>query len=352
MILDLKADVTPEQKAELVLRLRELNCEVRELPATDAQRLALLGETVCDEAEIGRLTGVARVRRVKTPFKLAGRDMHPADTWVRAGDTVIGGRGVVVIAGPCAVEGREQALATARAVRTQGASLFRGGVFKPRTSPYSFQGLGEKGLEILSEVRRSFGLGVVTEMTSSSQADAMEAVVDMVQIGSRNMQNFELLKRAARLGKPVLLKRGFSATIEEWLLSAEYLLSEGNGQVVLCERGIRTFEPYTRNTLDLSAIPLLKQMTHLPVVVDPSHATGVRALVPPMARSAIAAGADGLMLEVHHDPERAMSDGAQSLYPEQLRQIAQDIQAIAPVVGRHFDWSGAVLNPLPSAETA
>jgi len=341
MILDLKADLTPEQKAELVLRLRGLHCEVRELPPTDVQRLALLGETARDEDEIVRLAGVARVRRVKTPFKLAGRDMHPADTLVRVGDAVVGGRGIVVIAGPCAIEGPEQALATARAVKTHGASLFRGGVFKPRTSPYSFQGLGEKGLKILSEVRRSFGLGVVAEMTSPSQADAVEGVVDMVQIGSRNMQNFELLKCAARLGKPVLLKRGFSATIEEWLLSAEYLLCEGNGQVVLCERGIRTFEPYTRNTLDLSAIPLLKQVTHLPVVVDPSHATGIRALVPPMARSAIAAGADGLMLEVHHDPERAVSDGAQSLYPEQLGQIARDVQAIAPVVGRHFDWSGA-----------
>lgn len=341
MILDLQEDVTPEQKAELVLRLRALNYEVRELPPTDTQHLALLGETLRDDAEIARLAGVARVRRVKTPFKLSGRDMHPPDTLVPVGDAVIGGRGVVVIAGPCAIEGREQALATARAVKAHGGSLFRGGVFKPRTSPYSFQGLGERGLEILSDVRRTFGLGLVTEMTSPSQADAMERVVDMVQIGSRNMQNFELLKCAARLGKPVLLKRGFSATIEEWLLSAEYLLSEGNGQVVLCERGIRTFEPYTRNTLDLSAIPLLKQMTHLPVVVDPSHGTGIRALVPPMARSAIAAGADGLMLEVHHDPERAVSDGAQSLYPEQLGQISRDIQAIAPVVGRYFDYSGA-----------
>jgi 3-deoxy-7-phosphoheptulonate synthase len=352
MILDLKADTTPEQREELIRRLRALNLEVRELPSADTQRLALLGDAACDEAEIGRLASVARVRRVKTPFKLAGRDMHPADSLVQVGEAVIGGRGIVVIAGPCAIEGREQALATARAVKTHGGLLFRGGVFKPRTSPYSFQGLGEKGLEILSEVRRNFGLGIVTEMTSPSQAEAMEHVVDMVQIGSRNMQNFELLRCAARLKKPVLLKRGFSATIEEWLLSAEYLLCEGNGQVVLCERGIRTFEPYTRNTLDLSAIPLLKQVTHLPVVVDPSHATGMRALVPPMARSAIAAGADGLMLEVHHDPERAVSDGAQSLYPEQLARIAQDIHAIAAVVGRHFDWSGAALNPLPSAETA
>jgi 3-deoxy-7-phosphoheptulonate synthase len=352
MILDLKADITPDQKAELVLSLQALSFEVRELPPTDVAHLALLGETGCDNATIERLGGVARVRRVKTPYKLAGRDMHPADTLVRAGAAVIGGRGIVVIAGPCAVESREQALATARAVKTHGGLLFRGGTFKPRTSPYSFQGLGEKGLEILSEVRRSFGLAVVTEMTSPAQADAMERLVDMVQIGSRNMQNFELLKCAARLGKPVLLKRGFSATIEEWLLSAEYLLCEGNGQVVLCERGIRTFESSTRNTLDLSAIPLLKQVTHLPVVVDPSHATGIRALVPPMARSAIAAGADGLMLEVHHDPERSVSDGAQSLYPEQLGQIARDIQAIAPVVGRQFEWSGTPLNPLPSAGTA
>ncbi|MBW2331447.1 MAG: 3-deoxy-7-phosphoheptulonate synthase, partial [Deltaproteobacteria bacterium] len=245
---------------------------------------------------------------------------------------------IVVIAGPCAVESREQALAIAREVRKYGAVLFRGGAFKPRTSPYAFQGLGEEGLKILAEVRDKLGLGIVTEITSPAQADIMMKYVDVVQVGARNMQNFELLKCVGRMGKPVLLKRGLAATIEEWLMSAEYILSEGNEHVVLCERGIRTFEPYTRNTLDLSAIPVIKNLTHLPVIIDPSHATGIREKVSPMARAAIAAGADGLMIEVHHDPDRALSDGPQSLYPGQFGQLMRDIYVIAPVIGKQLDF--------------
>ena len=245
---------------------------------------------------------------------------------------------MVLIAGPCAIESADQALTIAREVKRYGAVLFRGGAFKPRTSPYSFQGLEEEGLKILSRVREETGMPVVTEITSPAQADVMIKYVDMIQVGARNMQNFELLKCVGRMGKPVLLKRGLASTIEEWLMSAEYILAEGNDNVVLCERGIRTYEPYTRNTLDLSAIPVLKNLTHLPVVVDPSHATGIREKVAPMARAAVAAGADGLMVEVHHDPDHALSDGPQSLYPVQFGQLARDIYVISPVVGKQLDF--------------
>jgi 3-deoxy-7-phosphoheptulonate synthase len=337
MILDLQPNLAPETKSELLSKLQSLGWEYRELPRTDVQRIGILGEGTRDAEVCRRLPGVAHVRPVRSPYKLTSREMHPADTLVSVGGIVIGGRRIVVIAGPCAVESREQALAIARSVQRDGAVLFRGGVFKPRTSPYSFQGMGEEGLRILSEVRRELGIGVVTELTSPSNADRLGACADVVQIGSRNMQNFELLKCAARLGKPVLLKRGFAATIDEWLLSAEYLLIEGNGAVILCERGIRTFETATRNTLDLSAVPLLKKVTHLPVLVDPSHATGIRDLVIPMSRAAIAAGADGLLVEVHTDPDHALSDGGQCLFPEQLRQLMPELRAIAPIIGRQFD---------------
>jgi len=272
-------------------------------------------------------------------FKLTSRKMHPEDSVVSVGPIDIGGERIVVIAGPCAVESPEQTLAVARAVRNYGAVLFRGGAFKPRSSPYAFQGLEEEGLQILARVREEVGLPVVSEMTSPTQAELMERYVDVVQVGARNMQNFELLKRVGRMTKPVLLKRGMSATIEEWLMSAEYILSEGNKNVVLCERGIRTFEPYTRNTLDMSAIPVLKKLTHLPVLVDPSHATGIRQKVAPMARSAVAAGADGLMIEVHDNPDEALSDGPQSLYPGQFGQLMRDIYVIAPVVGKQVDFA-------------
>jgi 3-deoxy-7-phosphoheptulonate synthase len=339
MILELDKDLTAEGKTELIRKLRAKRCDCRELPPTDVERIGILGKPGVDEEELKRFPGVAAIIRVKTPYKLVGRAMHPQDTQVRVGDVTIGGENIAVIAGPCAVESLEQALTIAREVKKAGAALFRGGAFKPRTSPSSFQGMEESGLKILAEVRDAIGIRVVTEMTSPSQADLMMKYIDVVQVGARNMQNFELLKCVGRMGKPVLLKRGLSGTLEEWLMSAEYILAEGNAQVILCERGIRTFEPYTRNTLDLSAIPVLKKLTHLPIIVDPSHATGMREKVSPMARSAIAAGADGLMIEVHHDPDHALSDGAQSLYPHQFRRLMRDIYVIAPVIGKQLDFA-------------
>ena len=338
MILVLKEEITQEETDRIRSTLRGEGYLVREMSDGGRSLLGAIGEATQDLDFFERLPGVERVIPISSPFKLASRKMHPQDTLVHVGDAVIGGERIVVIAGPCAVESREQALATGREVKKYGAVLFRGGAFKPRTSPYSFQGLGEEGLKILAEIREELGLGVVTEITSPAQADMMMKYVDMVQVGARNMQNFELLKCVGRMGKPVLLKRGLSATIEEWLMSAEYILSEGNDHVVLCERGIRTFEPYTRNTLDLSAIPVIKNLTHLPVVIDPSHATGIREKVSPMARAAIAAGADGLMIEVHHEPDKALSDGPQSLYPEQFGQLMRDLYVIAPVVGKQLDF--------------
>ncbi len=338
MILVLEKDITQEQKNRILSILRQGGCIVREMSENGQCIIGATGKAGHDINFFEHFPGVAKVVPISTSFKLVSRQMHPEDTVVDVGNVAIGAERIVVIAGPCAVESREQAMATAREVRRYGAVLFRAGAFKPRTSPYSFQGLGEKGLKILAEIREELGLGVVTEITSPTQADIMMKYVDVLQVGARNMQNFELLKCVGRIGKPVLLKRGLSATIEEWLMSAEYILSEGNNQVVLCERGIRTFEPYTRNTLDLSAIPVIKNLTHLPVIIDPSHATGIREKVSPMARAAIAAGADGLMIEVHHDPEKALSDGPQSLYPEQFAQLMRDIYVIAPVVGKQLDF--------------
>ncbi len=339
MIIELVKDIAPELKQDLVQQLKTYRCEVIDLPATDVLRIGILGKLECDEDDLCQMAGVARVEKVITPYKLVSRQMHPENTTVKVGDAVVGGENIAVIAGPCAVESRDQVMTIARAVKKAGAVIFRGGAFKPRTSPYSFQGLEEGGLKILSEMREVYGLPVISEMTSPSQADLMIKYVDMVQVGARNMQNFELLKCVGRMGKPVLLKRGLSGTIEEWLMSAEYILAQGNTHVILCERGIRTFEPYTRNTLDLSAIPVLRKLTHLPIIVDPSHATGMREKVAPMARSAIAAGADGLMIEVHHDPDHAMSDGPQSLYPDQFAQLMRDIYVIAPVIGKQLDFT-------------
>ncbi len=339
MILVLEKDITREQKAYIRSVLFEAGCIVREMSQEGQSVIGAVGKGNMDIEEINALAGVEKVVPISTSFKLVSRSMHPEDTHVQVGDVTVGGERITVIAGPCAVESREQALSIAREVRTYGAVLFRGGAFKPRSSPYSFQGLEEEGLKILAEVREETGMGVVTEITSPAHADMMMKYVDVVQIGARNMQNFELLKCVGRMGKPVVLKRGLSSTIEEWLMSAEYILSEGNDNVILCERGIRTFEPYTRNTLDLSAIPVLKNLTHLPVVIDPSHATGIREKVSPMARAAIAAGADALMIEVHNDPDNALSDGPQSLYPKQFGQLMRDIYVIAPVVDRQLDYS-------------
>jgi len=338
MLIVLNPEITSNQKNHILSLLREGGAIVKEITDAGQSVIGATGSLGNDPAYFERLPGVERVVPVTTAFKLVSRQMHPMDTHVSVGNVVIGGERISVIAGPCAVESREQTMAIAEEVKKYGAVLFRGGAFKPRTSPYSFQGMGEEGLKILAEVREKYGMKVVTEITTPAQADLVMKYVDVVQVGARNMQNFDLLKCVGRLGRPVLLKRGLAATIEEWLMSAEYILSEGNEHVILCERGIRTFEPYTRNTLDLSAIPVIKKLTHLPVIIDPSHATGIREKVSPMARAAIAAGADGLMIEVHNDPDQAMSDGAQSLYPKQFGQLMRDIYVIAPVVGKQLDF--------------
>jgi 3-deoxy-7-phosphoheptulonate synthase len=352
MIIVLKPDVKAEEKEHVRAVLKREGYLVREIATTEETIIGAVGRVSRDLRFFEQMPGVARVIPISHAYKLVSRELHPDDTVVRIGDVEVGGPRIVVIAGPCAVESLEQALTIARHVKRSGAVLFRAGAFKPRSSPYSFQGLGEEGLKILAAVRDETGLRVVSEMTSPSQADMMMKYVDAIQIGARSMQNFELLRSAGRIGKPVLLKRGLAATMEEWLMSAEYILSEGNDQVILCERGIRTFERYTRNTLDLSAIPMLKKLTHLPMIIDPSHATGIREKVSPMARAAIAAGADGLLIEVHHDPDNALSDGPQSLYPEQFDQLMRDLYVIAPVVGKQLDFAylekATAVRPVPS----
>lgn len=338
MILVLEKGITRESKQRLLEELRADDCLIKEIKGEDETIFGVIGKVKRDIRFYETKPGVSKAIPISKPYKMVSRELKAESSTVRVGDVEIGGDRLVVIAGPCAVESRERTMEIARLVRSAGAVLFRGGAFKPRTSPYSFQGLEEEGLKILADVRAETGMGVVTEMTSSSQADLFMKYVDVVQIGARNMQNFELLKCVGRLGLPVMLKRGLSATIQEWLMAAEYILSEGNDRVILCERGIRTFESYTRNTLDLTAVPVIKSLTHLPIVVDPSHATGIRDKVPPMARAAVAAGADGLIVEVHSDPDQAMSDGPQSLYPDQFRQLMRDLYVIGSVVGKSVDF--------------
>lgn len=290
------------------------------------------------------LDGVHEVVRITEPYKLASRTFKPDDTVIDVGGVVIGGNEVVVVAGPCSAEDEAQVMSTAAAVKRAGARLLRGGAFKPRSSPYSFQGLGEEGLQLLRRAADMYDLRLVSEVMDLSQIPVIDRYVDVYQVGARNMQNFTLLRELGRVRKPVLLKRGISATIEEWLLSAEYVLAGGNMEVILCERGIRTFESYTRNTLDISAIPVVKKLSHLPVFVDPSHGTGRRDKVAPMARAAVAAGADGLLIEVHCDPDKALSDGAQSLFPSQFDQLMAELRIIAPAIGR-----GICLEPVVRA---
>jgi 3-deoxy-7-phosphoheptulonate synthase len=292
------------------------------------------GKSDFDTAVVQLMEGVKEVHRIVSPYKLASRAFNPPGTVVKVGNVEIGGPKVVVMAGPCSVEDKDQIERSADIVADGGASIIRGGAFKPRSSPYSFQGLGEEGLKMMREAADRRGLLVISEVMDSSQISLLSAYSDILQIGARNMQNFNLLKELSKIRKPVLLKRGIAATIEEVLLSAEYIMSGGNYEVILCERGIRTFETYTRNTMDISAIPVLKKLSHLPVVADPSHGTGWRDLVPPMARASVAAGADALLMEVHHDPEHAKSDGAQSLYPEQFYDLMKQVRAIASAVGR------------------
>jgi 3-deoxy-7-phosphoheptulonate synthase len=338
MKLVLEKQITPDQDAGIQTLLAQDGCVTSRITDAGQQVIGIVKKGTRKPGEYLNVPGVAQVLSVSTAHKLVSREFKTEDTRVAIHNVVVGGDRIVVIAGPCAVESLDQAMTIAKQVKRYGAVLFRGGAYKPRSSPYSFQGLEEEGLKILAQVREETGLGVVTEMTSPSQADLMEKYVDAVQIGARNMQNFELLKCVGKMRKPVVLKRGLAATIQEWLMSAEYIAAGGNTDIILCERGIRTFEPYTRNTLDLSAIPVLRKLTHLPIVIDPSHATGIREKVSPMARAAVAAGADALMIEVHHDPDNALSDGPQSLYPEQFGKLMRDIYTIAPVVGKHLDF--------------
>lgn len=289
-----------------------------------------------DMEKIGLMDGVDRIMRVTEPYKKANRKYHPDNTRIQLGKAVIGGKSLAVIAGPCSVENHDQIMEVADAVRQSGACALRGGAYKPRTSPYSFQGLEEEGLRLLADAREKTGLPVVTEIMSTGNVDLFEEWVDVIQVGARNMQNFDLLKKLGKTTKPILLKRGMSSTIEEWLMSAEYIMAGGNDKVILCERGIRTFETFTRNTLDLSAIPAVKSVSHLPVVVDPSHATGKAWMVESMAMAAVAAGADGLIIEVHNDPPHALSDGAQSLTPKQFDGLMKKLSGLAALMGREL----------------
>jgi 3-deoxy-7-phosphoheptulonate synthase len=322
---------------ELVVRtIEDMGYQARPMPGKQRTAIGLVGnDGKVDASRLLGLDGVLEVIHVSQPYKQVSREWKGENTLVRLpGGLAIGGEEIVVMAGPCAVESEEQIIASARAVRDAGAVILRGGAFKPRTSPYSFQGLGRKGLALLKKAREETGLLIVTEALDPEGVDAVAEVADIIQIGARNMQNFSLLKAAGRTRKPILLKRGIAATITELLLSAEYLLAEGNDQVILCERGIRGFDPATRNVFDLTAVPVVHRLSHLPIIADPSHGTGLRDKVTPMARAAVAAGADGLMIEVHPRPDKALSDGAQSLTPEQFGELMKQCRAIAEVIGR------------------
>ena len=301
----------------------------RPIPGGDRVSIGILhNKGSVDASHFRGLAGVKEVISVTRPYKLVSREFQPEDTIVKVGDAEIGGSGMAIMAGPCAIESEKQALTIARHVSKAGAHIFRGGAFKPRTSPYSFQGLGKKGLEILAKVREETGMPVVTEVMDFDKFDLVEEYADIIQIGTRNMQNFSLLRRAGKAGKPILLKRGMAATIEEWLMAAEYILEEGNSRVILCERGVRTFVNHSRNTLDISAISVVRKESHLPIIVDPSHAAGIRDQVIPLSLAAVAVNAHGLMVEVHHMPDEALSDGAQSLYPEQFEALCQKVESI------------------------
>ncbi|PYS78128.1 MAG: 3-deoxy-7-phosphoheptulonate synthase [Acidobacteria bacterium] len=333
MLIVMKADATERDIAEVERVITELGFRPHSVPGPSRTAICVTGnQGPVDITPFENLRGVAEAIRVTKPFKLVSVDLRPEKTVVKVGDAQIGGEELAIIAGPCAVENREQVFAVAETVRRSGARFFRGGAFKPRTSPYAFQGLGEDGLKILAEVREATGLKIVTEALDESGVDLVERYADVIQIGARNMQNFSLLRRAGRSRLPVLLKRGLSAMLDEWLLAAEYVMSEGNYNVVLCERGVRTFAQHTRNTLDLAAIPAVRRISHLPVVIDPSHGTGHNYMVMPLARAGVAAGADGLIIEVHDHPERALSDGAQALTLEQYEHLVSEVRAIHDVI--------------------
>jgi 3-deoxy-7-phosphoheptulonate synthase len=344
MLVVMKHGASTEEVQRVVEKIEELGYDARPIPGQQRTAIGLVGnDGRVDASRLAALSGVKEIIHVTQPYKQVSREWKEEQTVVRLpGGLAIGDDDVVVIAGPCSVESEKQIVAAAEAVRAAGASMLRGGAFKPRTSPYSFQGLGEAGLKLLAKARDETGLLVVTEALDPDGVDLVAEYADVIQIGARNMQNFSLLKRAGRSGKPVLLKRGIAATVTELLLSAEYLLAEGNHEVILCERGVRGFDSATRNVFDITAIPLVRTLSHLPIVADPSHATGRRELVTPMARAAVAAGADGVMIEVHPKPEEALSDGMQSLDAEQFEQLMREIRVITDAIGR------GVAEPLPA----
>jgi len=329
----MKAEATDAQVEEVLKVIRDLGFKPHPMPGATRTAIGITGnQGAIDPAHFEMLSGVGEAIRVSKPYKLVGRDLKQDDTIVRVGEVEVGGAEPAIIAGPCAVETYEQTMEIAEIVASCGVKLFRGGAFKPRTSPYAFQGLGEDGLKILSEARDRFGLSIVTEVLDTETADLVEEYADIMQVGARNMQNFSLLRRVGQARKPVMLKRGMSATLDELLLAAEYIMAEGNYNVILCERGVRTFADHTRNTLDLSIVPAVQNRSHLPIIVDPSHGTGKRHKVIPLARAAIAAGADGIMVEVHNHPEQALSDGPQALLPDMFKQLVAEVQAIHKVI--------------------
>jgi len=339
MLVVMQAQATEEQVRAVCNRIESLGLKAHPIPGSGRTAIGITGNSgAVDVGTLEAMPGVVECIPVSKPYKLVSRDVKADNSLVRIptplGEVVFGGKAIAIVGGPCAVETPEQTFTIAGHVKDAGARLFRGGAYKPRTSPYSFQGLGEQGLQILAEVRERFGLGIITEAIDNESLDLVEKYADVIQIGARNMQNFSLLKRAGRSKKPVLLKRGMSATLDEFLMAAEYVMSEGNYNVILCERGVRTFADHTRNTLDLSVIPAVQRRSHLPIVVDPSHGTGKRHKVLPLSRASVAVGADGLLIEVHHDPDRALSDGPQSILPDEFAQLIREAREIAQVIGR------------------
>ena len=339
MLVVMKTQATQEEIQAVCDHIEQMGFRAHPLPGAQRTAIGITGNPgEIDRGNFEDLSGVADVIRVSKPYKLASRDVKEEDTVIRFSgtDASIGGRNLAVIAGPCSIESREQAFAVAEQVTASGAQFFRGGAYKPRTSPYAFQGLGIDALKIMAEIRDKFGLRIVTEAIDNETLELVAEWADVIQIGARNMQNFSLLKHAGRLRKPVLLKRGLSATLDEFLMAAEYIMSEGNYDVILCERGVRTFADHTRNTLDLSIVPAVQRLSHLPILVDPSHGTGKRDSVLPMARAAVATGCDGILVEVHNHPEKALSDGPQSIYPDQFARMMDELEQIAPVVSRRL----------------
>jgi 3-deoxy-7-phosphoheptulonate synthase len=337
MLVVMRQDATADQLAGVVAAIEARGLTAHAIPGAERTAIGITGnQGPLEPAIFEALPGVLEAIRVSHPYKLVSREVKREDSVVRLGGVAIGGNALVVIGGPCAVESREQTLTVARGIKAAGGHILRGGAFKPRTSPYAFQGLGEEGLRILALAREETGLPIVTEAVDTESLELVERYADAIQIGARNMQNFALLKRAGKAKKPILLKRGMSATLEEFLMSAEYVVSQGNYDVILCERGVRTFSDYSRNTLDLTVVPAVKQISHLPILVDPSHGTGRRDKVAPLAKAAVAVGADGVIIEVHHDPDRALSDGPQSIKPDVFASLVADLRKVAVAVGRQI----------------